>query len=316
MCQIRLKAAVRKFLAAINGTVAPPTLALYRHYLERFVDSLGDVRCSSVTPAAVMAWSCKYHPAGCVRRLFRWLTVDARELVVNPLDGMRSTRNGSRMRILSRREVDRLLRAARRPFRTFLLALVETIARPREMRAVCWGHIRTAGTADWTAQDLRAGKCYFQLVRFKGQELRRDRLALRTIPISPRLGRLLLRLAIASRNVADVIFSNSRCRPWTWNAVRCQFRRLRVRAGIGVDVNGENAVAYSVRHTSATDAVGAGVKGLVLAELMGHSDVRMTQRYVHLRPDHLIEAMGRIAEWKSGRARKIDLPGSRRKRPE
>jgi len=78
-------------------------------------------------------------------------------------------------------------------------------------------------------------------------------------------GRLLLRLAIAGKEPGATIFVNRLGRPWTWNAVRCRFRRLRVRAGVAVDVNGENAVAYSVRHTSATDAVGAGVKGLVLA---------------------------------------------------
>lgn len=316
MKSLHLEAAVRQFLDSVRGTIAPTTHALYRHYLEEFVAAVGDVKCTSMTPAKVLAWSPKYHPVGCVRRLFRWLTVEARLLKVNPLEGMRSIRNGSRMRILSRREVDRLLRAARRPFRGLLLALVETIARPREMRAVCWGHIRTSGTPDWTALDLRAGRCFFRLVRFKGQELRRDKLAIRNIPISRRLGRLLVRLWGDGRDAGEPIFLNWLCRPWTWNAVRIRFRRLRAKTGMTADVNGENAVAYSVRHTSATDAVGAGVKGLVLAELMGHSDVRMTQRYVHLRPDHLIEAMGTIAEWKHRRLAKNDLPGSTEPRPD
>lgn len=316
MSQLRLKAAVRMFLAAINGTVAPPTLALYRHYLTRFATDVGNVRCSSMTPAKVLAWNAKYHPAGIVRRLFRWLTVDARALKVNPLDGMKTRRQGSRLRILSRLEVDRLLRAARCPFRGFLLSLLETIARPREMRAVRWGDIRVTGGPGFTVTELKAGRCFFRLVRFKGQELRRDKLAIRNIPISRRFGRMLARMWGDGRELHATIFVNNLGRAWTWNAVRCRFRRLRVTTGIGPDVNGENAVAYSVRHTSATEAVGAGVKGLVLAELMGHSDVRMTQRYVHLRPDHLIEAMGTIAEWKQGRRAKNDLPGSSRKRPE
>lgn len=316
MSELRLKAAVRKFLEACRGTIAPSTFQLYRHYLEEFVAAMGNVRCRGMTPAKVLAWNPKYHPAGIVRRLFRWLTVEARELRVNPLDGMKTRRQGSRMRILSRREVDRLLRAAARPFRGFLLSLVETIARPREMRAVRWGDIRVSGSPDWTAQDLRAGRCFFRLVRFKGQELRRDKLAIRNIPISRRLGRMLSRLWGDGRELDATIFVNRLGRPWTWNAVRCRFRRLRVTAGVAVDVNGENAVAYSVRHTSATEAVGAGVKGLVLAELMGHSDVRMTQRYVHLRPDHLIEAMGQISEWKCGRGRKSDRPGLRRTSPD
>jgi site-specific recombinase XerC len=316
MSELRLKAAVRRFLDANRGTIAPATFALYRHYLEGFVTAVGNVRCSSITPAIVLAWNPKYHPVGCVRRLFRWLVVDARALKVNPLDGMRSCRHGSRMRILSRAETVRLLRAAARPFRGFLLAMLETIARPREMRSVRWGDIRSIEGTAASGVDLVAGRCFFRLVRFKGAELRRDRLAVRNIPISRRLGRLLARYDTLELTPEAVVFTNSRGLPWTWNAVRCQFRRLRVRAGVAVDVNGENAVAYSVRHTSATDAVGAGVKGLVLAELMGHSDVRMTQRYVHLRPDHLIEAMGTISEWKSGRGRKNDRPGSTEQRPD
>lgn len=316
MVAVRLKGAVEQFLAAVAVQVSPATLALYKHYLRQFTDALGDVPCKSITPAKVLTWNAKYHPAGVVRRLFRWLTVEARLLRSNPLEGMKSGRNGGRMRILTRLEVVRLLRAASRPFRRFLLALVETIARPREMRAVRWGDIHLVGRNGWTGADLVGGRCFFRLVRFKGQELRRDRLAIRNIPISRRLGRLLARMWGAGRDANAAIFVNRLRRPWTFNAVRCRFRRLRARIGLATDVNGENAVAYSVRHTSATDAVGAGVKGLVLAELMGHSDVRMTQRYVHLRPDHLIEAMGTIAEWKQRRPEKTDRPGSRRPRPD
>lgn len=310
MKKVRLFAAVDAFLAASAPTVAPTTHALYEHYLTRFREAVGNIALESLTPAALLAWSVKYHPLGCVQRLYAWATVEARLLAINPLAGMRRRRNGHRRRILSRCERVRLLRCCRPAFRAFAVAMVESIARPREIREVRWGDIRTSGSPAWSPADLAAGRCFFWVDRFKGEKLRTDRYAVRVIAISPRLGRLLCRLWGDGQNQLDLIMRNTKCRPWTVNAVRCQFRRLRLRAGLVVDLRGENVVAYSLRHTSATDAVGAGVKGFTLAELMGHSDIRMTQRYVHLRPDHLLEAMGRISEWKN------DRTGLRRKRPE
>ncbi len=316
MVAARLIDAVKQFLDAAAAQVAPSTLALYKHYLTRFQAWAGNVRLKDITPAKVLQWSCSYHPVGIVQRLFRWAKCDARMIDVNPLEGMRKVRHGHRRRILSRLERVRLLRACRPAFRAFAVAMVESIGRPREMREVRWGDIRTSGSPAFTLGDLVAGRAYFFFAKFKAQSLRRNPHAVRIIPISPRLGRLLVRLWGDGRELGDVVFRNVRCRPWTVNAVRCQFRRLRVRAGLVVDVAGENVVAYSLRHTSATDAVGAGVKGFTLAELMGHSDVRMTQRYVHLRPDHLIEAMGTIAEWKQGRHAKNDRLRLRRPRPD
>ncbi len=296
--KVRLASAIGQFLDAVKSTVSPATWALYDHYLSSFLDASGNVELMALTPAKVKAWNAKYHPCGCVRRLMRWAVTEGRLIPFNPLDGMRSTRNGHRQRILSRCEFLRIFRNADKVFRRFLLAMSETIARPREIRAVRWGDIRRSGSPAWTVDDLRGGRCFFRLVRFKGQEARRDRLAVRNIPISRRLGRLLARIQKDGQDLKEVVFRNRSSREWTHNAVRLRFQRLRVKAGLVADVDGENVVAYTLRHTSATDAVGAGLDGLLLAELMGHSDVRMTQRYTHLRPDHLIKAMGRLEEWK------------------
>jgi integrase/recombinase XerC len=70
-------------------------------------------------------------------------------------------------------------------------------------------------------------------------------------------------------------------------------RRLRVRAGLGPDENGEQLVAYSMRHSAATRASARGVRDRVLAELMGHSSSSTTQRYLHLQAEHLADAIKR-----------------------
>lgn len=316
MSRITVRKAVELFLDAAAPVVSPRTLALYRHYLQRYVAVAGGADLRQITPAKLLSWSTKYHPLGCVQRLYAWATVEARLLKVNPIAGMRRRRNGHRRRILSRGERVQLLRACRPAMRALAVALVESIARPREMREVRWGEIRTSGSPAWSPADLVAGAAFFSIDKFKGQEMRRDRFAVRVIPISPRLGRLLVRLWGDGRDLAAEVFRNTLGAAWTVNAVRCQFRRLRVRAGLSIDVAGEEVVAYSLRHTSATDAVGAGIRGFTLAELMGHSDIRMTQRYVHLRPEHLLDAMRRLADWKQRRRPKNDRPGSRRSSPD
>lgn len=313
---VSVRVAVSRFLVAVEPTISPATMALYRHYLTRFAANAGKVRIDKMTPARVYQWSRKYHPVSCVRRLFSWLTVEARLVVVNPIAGIKVRRNGHRRRILDAGERAKLLRASGPQFRRFMLAMVETIARPREIRELQWGDIRTSGSPAWSTEDLVAGRCFFWVDQFKGAERRRDRYAVRTIPISSRLGRMLSRLRGTGESYVLPIFVNSAGKPWTCNAVRLQFRRLRDRAGVVADLRGENVVAYSLRHTGATDAVGAGIKGFTLAELMGHSDIRMTQRYVHLRPDHLIEACNRIAEWKQENRSKKDRTGSLRIDPD
>lgn len=59
-------------------------------------------------------------------------------------------------------------------------------------------------------------------------------------------------------------------------------RRLRERAGIGPDENGEQIVLYTARHTFGTRAAASGVADRKLADLMGHTDPKMTQKYIHL----------------------------------
>jgi len=93
-------------------------------------------------------------------------------------------------------------------------------------------------------------------------------------------------------------------------------RRLRAAGDFAKDGRGESVVAYTFRHSAATEAVQAGLSSLTLAELMGHSDVRQTQRYVHLVPEHLISAMGALESFRRGKKVKTGRVGSRRKHAE
>lgn len=308
MYRVFVREAVPLFLESIESTVSPRTVDFYRFYLQKFAERFGDVPLKEVSPDLVRRFSTKYHPVVSVQRLFAWAKFEAHLIRRNPLEGMKNPRHGHRRRILSDIERVRLLRACRPSFRAFVLAMLESIARPGEIREVKWGNIRTSGRSTFTVGNLVDGQAFFWLDTCKAENKRGDRYAIRLIPISARLGRLLARMWGDGRELGDLIFLNNRKVGWTSNAVRCQFRTVRVRADLGVDLRGERIVAYSMRHTAATVAAGAGLKAFTLAELMGHSDVRMTQRYVHFRPDHLIEATKAISKWKRDESAKKRPP--------
>ncbi len=62
--------------------------------------------------------------------------------------------------------------------------------------------------------------------------------------------------------------------------LRKDFEKLREVAGI------ENCTIHDLRHTFASHLAMKGVDLYTIAKLLGHSDIKMTQRYAHLAPDH------------------------------
>lgn len=313
---VSVRQAVDSFLDFARLTVSPSTLSLYKLYLGRFAGRYGAMPLESLTPALVRGWGSSFHQLQAVQRLTSWATNEARLLTVDPLRGLKKIPVGRRLRTVSPVESVRLRRRSSGALRRFIIALGESIARPHELRAVCWADIRTAGLQSFEVEDLTQGRAFFFLDRFKAKNLRRERFAVRVIPISPRLGRLLARLWRQRPQLDARVFENNRRTPWTVNAVRCAFRRLRVRAGIAADRRGENVVAYTLRHSAATAAIVAGVPVAQLAGAMGHADVRMTMRYVHLSPTFLAQVLERVKEAKAALRRKNDAPGLRRTRPD
>ena len=55
---------------------------------------------------------------------------------------------------------------------------------------------------------------------------------------------------------------------------------------------------YDLRHTYGTRAVEAGIDVFSVAELMGHADLRTTERYVHLSKAHLEDAQKKIERYR------------------
>lgn len=312
MTSLVLSDCVERFLSWCRANRRPKTVEHYRYQLGRWVEAAPGLTLDRLTPALVTSLFRARHPIQALLRLCNWCHRDERTLTVNPLHGFKKPRGGARHRVLSRADVVRLLRGADRTFRQLLLVLRETMCRPQEARALRWADIESnrGGGADRGLAGR--GDHWFHLPTAKGFELRADQGGERVLPISPRLGRLLGRLARKGVTLGEPILRDSKGRAWTNNAVRCRFRRLRVRLGFAADRRGERIVAYTLRHTGATNAVSAGVRDFLLAGLLGHASTRTTARYVHLRPADLVEGMKRVWERKPADAAKKDRPGLRR----
>jgi len=198
----------------------------------------------------------------------------------------------NRNRVLSRREQARLLRAAPRDFRAFCLACRESGARPQEVRVLAWADLRSEHSPRSLAAALLRGEAYFYLAEHK-QRGRMDEGGPRVIPITPRLGRLLVRLARRGPQDGE-IFRRITGQPWSKCALCRRMAKLREKCSWARKCFGENVVLYTWRHTRATAWAAAGLNLLVLSYALGHRSAKTTQRYVHMTPAMLRHALGQL----------------------
>lgn len=279
------------FYSFMAGRNTPGTISYYQRHIKRWIAHVGPVAVDDLRKHHLLTWGKKWHEMQAIQRLFTWAHSVMEIIERNPFKGIRRPRPGQRRRVLTDQEAARVLRAADRDFRAYLLALRESIARPQELRAVMWAHIRWEGDHADMASALRAGDAYFRLWDYKSRERRADPDTPRDIFINARLGRLLARRAAHGPDGQSHIFTNQRKLAWTSNAIRLRMRRLCRRLHLAEDDRGERVVAYTWRHTSATNASVNGMPDRVLAELMGHTSTRTTARYQHPTRQHLRKAL-------------------------
>jgi len=274
----------RAFLAHVGllvraGVNEPATLDWYARQLAH-LDRLGNFPAGEFRPHHLDRFDLTNAIARAIKRLFKWAA--AEDLI--PRDAFSRLAvppAGERSRTLTRGELAQLYRSTSPAFRRLLFVQARTIARPGEIRNLTWGQVHF---------DARV----ILLDRFKGQNRRRDRLRVRAIPLDRVTVRLLSNLhrKSADPSPAGRVFTNTLGRPWTANAARCAMRRARAAAGL--NDGGEAVVCYTLRHTSATNAIRANVSLKLVAEVMGHARTATTERYLHLDLGDLVGAIDQL----------------------
>lgn len=172
-------------------------------------------------------------------------------------------------------EVFRAYRATQGKFREFLNVLMLTGMRPKE--------IRTVHVAEFDAERR-------QLVLWRHKTVERTGLP-KAIPLPTDELIAICRAAAEGRSGDEPLFLTDRKLPWSYQAIRLRWSRLREKLGIDA-----RFTLYSFRHWYLTMAVESGEDGAIVSELAGHSDPKTLEFYKKIRNPRLHEASRRVAQ--------------------
>lgn len=266
-----------KFLDWVELHRSPDTYADYRVWLNKWVKLQGKQRAREIHAPDLEEWK-----AALVKARFSPCTVNHAIIAVktswswavkndflphNPLQKVQKLDTEGRERTFSQEEFLALLRNSDALFRQVLLFFRLTGIRPGEFHRLSWEQVDFDNHV---------------LVIRRHKSRRTAKVKKPRIIHLPPAAENLLRWRLVNYGHTERVFLNGDGLPWRYNALRCRMRRLRVRAGIGPDEKGERIVLYTARHTFGSRAAAAGVSDRRLAELMGHTDPKMTQKYIHL----------------------------------
>lgn len=217
------------------------------------------------------------HALIALKRCWNW-AIDAEIIVArNPFAKLKLLHAEGRQRIATDKEFQTLLRHSDALFRQVLLCLRYMPLRPQDLRTLQWqGENRVDfETHCWVLGNHKTKRTS------KKKEPR--------IIVMPPFVEKLLRSRQKDAGTASHVFLNEDGNPWKKDALVLRMRRLRERAGIKADANGEEFVLYTNRHTFCTKAAVV-LTGAELQALAGHTDYRTTQKYVHLAQQHKVLA--------------------------
>jgi len=252
--------AIDEFLRSLVASGASEkTVRAYRAALKSFAEHVGlDMRLGDVGERDYVSWLSSLRSSGSVsnstihyysifvRRFLRWAGIVS-EVPAAP------ARGGALSEALSWEEVEALIAAARDVLDVIIVALAaESGLRAGEILSLTWGDV-----------DFERG-----VVRVRGK-YGKERLVL----LGP-YGLSALEEAYYQLRPRP----RERVVPISYQALYKRVKALAERAGL----DPSRVRPHVLRHTFATEALRRGVSLPALQRILGHSDIKITQRYLHL----------------------------------
>jgi integrase len=248
---------------------AADTYRAYKDYLQDFCAMHASLLGRDLKPLHVSRWL-DAHPGWkgsqrnaivAIKRAFNWADTEGL-LQPSPIKSVKKPPQRHRDRVLTPTERQEILAAIKDlAFREFVFAMMETGARPGEVRKVTAANV-----------NLELGVWVFK----------EHKTAKRTG--KPRVIYLNVAMVDLTRKLVEKypegpLFRGPRSkRGNTRNGIRCRFKRLREKLP-----HLKGVISYTARHSFATQALVNGVGLAHVAELMGHVDTSMvSSHYAHL----------------------------------
>lgn len=252
----------------------PTTSGWYRNFFASFKEMWGRLKFRRLKKRHVRAWlrKKKYNPTsqnraiGAIQRAFAW-AVEEEHISKSPIAHMKKPKSLVRDRVLTPDERALILASIGDAyFRDYVAGLTLTGARPGEVARVCPAMVNL-DVGVWVFEKHKTAK-----------KTGRPRI----IYLSPEALELTRRL-MGGKPADEPLFLNTRGHPWSRNAVRIRFRRLRKKYP---ELKG--VIAYTYRSSFATDALEAGVPDATVAQLLGHSNTSTLHKF-YARLSHKVE---------------------------
>ena len=288
---------LEEFLVWSQANQSAKTYRGYKDLLQSFLDHAEVAFVRELKPIHITKWLDDHKPKGkhvgwgssgrraaivAVKRALNW-AVEQGLIEKNPLFLVKLPTPVRREVLISNESHRKILRTVDRAFRRVVRVMRATGCRPIEVRTVTAKEV-----------NLELGAWVFPVghpANKTGKRTGRPRVTYLTKSIQRLVKALLKRYPTGS------LFRNKRGKPWTSNAFRLRWKRLREKLGLP-----EGTCAYAIRHTFTTEGLERGVPVATMAELLGHQDLGMISRhYGHLaqKSQHLRAAAEQAAEVRS-----------------
>lgn len=209
-----------------------------------------------------------------IRRFYRWAR--HREYITkDPTESVERMKPDPKpIRIFTESEIQLILKHATPTHRPFYQLLLFTGLRDGELRNLEWNDV-----------DLNRRLLFVRLKEDWQPKTRRGRI----IPMAGEALEVLRELPHRGTHV----FTTSRGRVWAPPRQPWCDLLDRIQAKEGVSLHGQVSL-HTFRHTFATFCLMSGVDIKTVSEFLGHSSVKMTEKYLHLLPEHKAREMDKV----------------------